>query len=275
MVNKLKELYDITIDCYENKDNGIIFFINDSWYYFTHINYDDNYINQIHEMVRYYYKKIPFHEFVYTKNKKISEAGYVLFKLRTFYMNINIEDILSFMVPINDKMTISMNELWQQKLDYLEDKVFSACNDEYVFDSFDYYYGIGEMILSYLRKQYIDENKFYLCHKTFYDLSSISFYNPFNVTCDYLYRDVASYISITKDYDLLKKILKEKYMSSYVYKYFFCRLCFPFYYFYLISLYLEDNKKVDIFHYSEYEDYLEEIQNIFNIYLFHFIKKRN
>ena len=195
--------------------------------------------------------KIPFHSFVNSINYRIFEDGYVLFKINTFITEIDYNDVLSFMIVNNMEKHSDMIDYWHNKLDYLENEINNK--DITSIIDFDYYLGISETLLSFLSKQIVLSEDIYLCHRVFYSLSSLSFYNPLNITFDYYYRDIASYIYITKNYDLLNKILSKR-IDNYLYCYFFVRLCFPFYYFYCN----EDNG---------YDEYIDNIQDIFHIYL--------
>ena len=276
-MNKLlDEIYGISIDFYESVEHGIVFFINDSWYYFYQTDFQESYIYQSYVFVSSL--RIPFHEFIFTKRGKLSQDGYVLFRLKTLRTDVNLDDIYTFMIEIDGYDTLSMNDFWTQKLDYIEDKVLS--NDNYcVLENFDYYLGTSELLLSLFRKQNFIGEKKYLCHRTFRDLSSISFYNPLNVTVDYRYRDIASYIFLCKDYLLLEKILKRRIMSSSLYYYFYIRLCFPFFYYSILLDYFDDKISLSEFEkvtkIDSYEDYLLQVSEIFSISLFSYIKKRN
>ena len=96
------------------------------------------------------------------------------------------------------------------------------------------------------------------------------------VTLDLKLRDIASYIVLNKDYDLLYKIITN--LNDYERLFLFCRLIIPYKYFELlddvITKELDDKELVKyINNYKVYEDYVRDIEKIFNINIFKWIKK--
>jgi len=264
MINKLKELYEIDIDYYEELEDGIVFFINDYYYYFIYTDIDEEYVIRLFHISNKYKKIIPFHSFVFNKNSKVIENGYILFKVNTFINDITFNDVLRFSIVVHNEEPFNMASFWENKLDFIEDKIIKIENYKAI-ENYDYYQGIAEMLLKMINRK---DNTIYLTHSTFNSLSSLSFYNPLNIVFDYRERDIASYIRITKDYSLINRVI-----NNLDYNYFLVRLCFPFSYF--DSLYNYIIKKTEYVDHDilEYEKYLLNIERILNIHLFNYIKK--
>ncbi len=264
MIDKLKDLYGIDIDYYEELEDGIVFFINDYYYYFIYTDLEEEYVMRLFHVSNKYRNIIPFHSFVFNENGKVIEEGYILFKINTFINDITLDDVNKYNIVVHNEEPFNMISFWENKLDFIEDKIIKIDNYK-VIENYDYYQGIAELLLKMLNRK---DNTIYLAHSTFNTLSSLSFYNPLNIVFDYRERDIASYIRITKDYSLINKVI-----NNLNYNYFLVRLCFPFSYF--DSLYNYINKKIDYVEDDilEYEKYLLEIEKLLDIHLFNYIKK--
>ena len=119
-----------------------------------------------------------------------------------------------------------------------------------------------------------------LSHKIFKSKSTIDFYNPLYATCDLYLRDIAYYIRISNEWDLLYNILDNYKFSNYEYAYFFVRMVFPFEYFSNLEDILIDKKTEDklldiINNYKNYEKYLLKMQEIFGIWVFSWLRERD
>ena len=273
MKDILKKYYLIEIDEYENQSDGITFFVDGYLYYFYKTDYDEEYINYIYNIRNTIPVKL--HDFVFNKDQKLLSEKYVLFKLNTFIYNINLNDIREFSIIKNTKDYISMDNFWQSKIDYLEYQVTELSSNTLINNSFDYYEGIVEQIVLFLKNTKYNGN-IYLSHKVF-SLSSLDFYNPLNITYDLYLRDIASFIRYTNNYDLIYEVLNKN-LTTYEYRYFFARLVFPFEYFHIIEKILldKDSDKTLVNYLNKnktYEEYLIRIQNTFGIQIFKWLKK--
>ena len=101
-------------------------------------------------------------------------------------------------------------------------------------------------------------------------------YSPLNVGVDLPLKDIAAYIRIKNDHNLLYELLDKQNYNDY--QYLFVRMTFPFNYFYEVSNVLLDNKNnkslikiVDGVY--DYEKYLLTMEKAFGIYIFSWIKK--
>ena len=267
----LSEYYKIDIIDYKTYNDGIIFFINDSYYYFFKCDYDEEYLEYIFNIVSNI--KIKLHSFVFNKHNMILSDGYVLIKLNYLINKIDFIDLQKFNIKVDSNEKYDFINNWRNKIDYLENKVFDL-NDKVIIYSFDYYSGIVEMVLSYF-KNIKYNGELYLCHKKF-SMNSIDFYNPVNITFDIYLRDIASYIIYNKKIDLLYE--KLIYLNDYERLYLFSRLVLPFDYFYLLEDIINGlDKKRELEKYIEsknyYELYIKKIESIFKINIFKWIKK--
>ncbi len=273
MIDKLKEYYGIKVDYYQKKEEGILFFIVDQCYYFCSTLYDDETVKESLQIIQSY-SSIPFHSIIINKNGKYIEDGFILFKLNTFVDDITINDIYLYDVRCDQK-GFQMNLFWEEKLDYFDNHISELFQNEEIRDSYDYFLGIGEMLLSIIRfeEYYYDVR---LSHKKIRSLSTLSFYNPLNVSFDSVVKDLAGYIRLTKDYDLLSKIYES--VPGYLRNYFYVRLCFPYLYFDGLLSYLNDENSNIVTNFllniNEYQEYINNIQRIFGIYIIP-IKKCN
>lgn len=273
MIEILKEYYDITITDFKTMENGIVFIVSGDYYYLYKTNYDLAYINHIASI--YKNGKIRFHDFVLNKNKELLSDGYVLFKLNTLIDKTNLQDLNEFAVQASEKNYVSMDKIWESKIDYIEQQVVELSQNTLINNSFDYFVGLAEILISLLRNNTY-EGTFFLSHKKFTN-TTLSFYNPLNVTFDLRLRDFAFYIRKNNDYDLLYKVLDNN-LSPYEYKYLFCRLVFPFDYFnYVEEILLDKKEETDLVNYlnkiDEYEEYIFKMQEIFGLKVFLWQKK--
>lgn len=277
----LKKYYDIEISEYKDYKEGIIFFVDGYYYLFVKCHYDEEYINQLVIICsQLQLKNIQLHEFIYNKEGKLLSDSFVLFRIHVFIdSTISFNDVLLFAnVDCNayKKNYIFMDKFWEDKIDYLEMQLSELSDNKLINNSFDYYVGIGEILIAYLRKNYDKSSiDLRLSHKCLNCLDSIEYYNPLNISFDLFYKDIASYIRLTKDEDLLMNMIER--INEKDKGYFFVRMVFPFTYFYEISDILIDGKESDklidvINHVTEYENYLRTMEKVFGIYLFSWIK---
>lgn len=276
----LEKYYDIKIDYFKNYKEGILFQINGINYYLVKAYYDIDYVNELFLICQEFTKQqVHLHDFVYNKNGLLLSDGYILFKLNVLIDDIDLEDIKKFnMINCNKYINeyVTMETFWEKKIDYLEMQISELSDNPLINHSFDYYIGIAEILIKFLKN---NKTKIDLClsHKTLDSLSTIEFYNPLNITFDLKLKDVASYIRMTNDMDLLCDILDHR-DESFNNAYFFTRMVFPFKYFDIISDMVVDNEEekdlaLMLNNVSSYEKAVGEMEKMFGIYLFSWIKK--
>lgn len=282
MIDILNKFYDIKVEKYKKYNEGIIFFVSDSYYYFTKCYYDDEFLKLLFNICNKLRSKgIKLHDFVYNKNNELISEGYILFKVNVLILDVTLKDIEQFnMLDCNQykKDYVYMDKFWEDKIDYLEMQLSELSFNKLINNSFDYYVGIAEILISYLKKNYIKGSvDLRLSHKSFSSLNSLEFYNPLNISFDHYLKDIAAFIRLTNDYDLLNDVI-DKYVNKYDYSYFFVRMTFPFIYFYEMSNVLIDGKSdIDLINIvnniDNYEIFLGKMEELFGINIFSWIKK--
>lgn len=281
MIKLLKEYYNFNINDYKTYHEGIIFFYNNEYYYFTKCPLKEENLHTLQNISNNLKKNnIKLHEFIYNKYNKLVTEEYVLMRIKVFISNIDIYDINKF---TNKKMNeylesyTSMNKIWESKIDYMELQINELSNSSLIINSFDYFAGISEIIIKFLKKEYNNTNlDLVLSHRELETINTIDFYNPLLITYDNKYKDICTYIRYTKDINLLETLLDKVDFNSK--KYIFARLVFPFFYFEEVENIILHNKNEQklieiISNINKYELYIQKMQNYFNIYLFNWIKK--
>lgn len=280
MIELLKKYYGIEIVDYSVYDEGILFFVDGEKYYFTKCHYDKEYVDYLFQICNQF-STIPLHRFVLNKNGEILSSTYVLFRLTVFVDEITLYDIKRFQsISCDDYLQdyLFMDKFWEDKIDYLEVQLSELSDNKLINNSFDYYVGVGEILISYLKKTYYKGN-IHLClsHKCLNSVSTIDYYNPLHISIDHPLKDMASYIRMTSNEELLLNTI-EQIKNQDDLHYFFVRMVFPFSYFDEISKVIVDkaeekNVITMINQVASYEDYLWRMEKIFGITLFSWIKK--
>lgn len=274
----LKKYYNIEIEDYTEYNEGIVFFVSGSYYFLTKCHYDEKYIDELVNICNKIKGKVKLHDFVYNKDGKVISEEYILFKINVLLDDIDEKDIYSFSyINGNEykKEYVFMDKFWEDKIDYLEMQLSEFSNNKLINNSFDYYVGIGELLISFLKKNFNKDNiNLCLSHRCLNSLNSIDFYNPLNISFDLPLKDMAAYIRITSDEELLMNLIDKNIDRSY----FFVRMVFPFMYFDEVSNIIvdkNDNRKlIDIVNgVNKYEEYIGRMEKLFGIYLFPWIKK--
>ncbi len=281
ILNKLKEYYGLDVQDYECYKDGITFFVNGNYYLFTKCLFEEEYLNDILELCNYVRSSgIKIHDFVYNKEYKLISDGYVLFKINVFIEEIDFDDILLFKRLDCSKYLkkyVFMDKFWEDKIDYLEIQLSELSDNKLLNNSFDYYVGIAEILILYLKNNY-DKEKIKLClsHRCLECLDTLEFYNPLNISVDLPYKDVATYLRRKKDVLLLTSMIDESLRDG-NYGYFFARMVFPFKYFHEVEGILVDKKSnrelIEIVNnVDNYERYLFDMEKMFGIFLFEWVK---
>lgn len=281
----LEKYYLIKIDDYKVHDDGIVFNVAGINYLLINTIYDENYLNMLVDLQNQLKtKKNILHDFVLNKDGHLISEGCVLLKINCLLDEISLEDIKGFAILANESMKkeyITMEIFWEKKIDYLEVQLSELSNNILINNSFDYYVGIAEILISFLKKQNDGKDvNLVLSHKVFKSKDTIDFYNPLYVTCDLHLRDLAYYIKANNDWELLYNILDNYKFTNYEYAYFFVRLVFPYDYFSSLEEILVDKKTEDkllkiINNNKDYEKYLLQMQKIFGIWIFSWLRERD
>ena len=204
-----------------------------------------------------------------------NNIGYILMRI---YVNVNkgisLKEVVSLSNSLyKDKLMINWGNLWERKMDYLEDLI-NENGKKYplIVDSFNYFVGLAENAISYYNTILIDENyKFGISHKKIkIDDTIEELYNPLNIIFDYKVRDVAEYMKISffnGNKNALNEFiwyLNNNYLSIMEAKLLIARLLYPSFYFDMYEDIMIDEKEEKIItniliKIDEYEIYLAKL----------------
>lgn len=284
MNNFIEYFYNIKIDKIIYNDKYYSFLYND--YIYRLYIYEDNInnIKSIYDINKLLTKNTLMSEIIINnKNEILSEYNGILYVLIKLYANINksisLEEI-SYISNIlyKENLNINWGELWERKIDYLEDLI-NENGKKYplIVDSFNYFVGMAENAISYFYTINIDKNyKYSISHKVIkYDDTIDSLYNPFNIIFDYKVRDVAEYIKnsyFNNNKNINEELLlylNNNNLTIMEIKLLVSRLLYPSFYFEMYEDILIDNKEEKILlniisKLDDYEQYLSNIISFFN-----------
>lgn len=282
IVKKLKDNYEIEISDYKEYKDGILFFVTGNYYLFVKCQYEEEYVQEIFRICRELRNRgVKLHDFVLSKDGKLIADAYILFKVNVLSLEIDFKDVLYFSgLNCNQykKDYVYMDKFWEDKIDYLEMQLSELSQNKLLNNSFDYYVGIAEILVDYLRRNY-EKGREQIClsHRCLTCLDSLEYYNPLNISFDLKYKDIAAYLRRSGDTNLILEEI-EKTVGTMDYIYFFVRMTFPFDYFHELQEVLIDGKSNEnliriVNRVGEYEKYLGEMQKLFGIYVFSWIKQ--
>lgn len=178
---------------------------------------------------------------------------YIMIKENVRRNSINFNDILYIQANTlnisQDKNIIRSNciKLWENKIDFYERKLKQLNkNYELINKSFDYYIGLGENAIIYLRNNNIRINDIVLSHRRLED-----YYDPTNYILDSRARDVSDYIKTLFFYndvseDFLLSFFKYINFNREEYIIIIARMLYPTYYFDLVDRVLLNNEDEEI-----------------------------
>ena len=208
MKDILKEYYGLVLEYSRNYNEGIIFFVNGDYYYLCKCNIDSVEVKKSYELYLVLKRRnIVLHDFVFNNNGELLSDGYVLFKLNYIIDDIDINDLKRLDMKIDYELYDDFYNLWINKIDYIEMQLIDMSQNNIINYSFDYFLGIAEMLLSYYKDNVYDNEGRYIVHRVFYNLNTVDFYNPLNIVLGDRYKDVASYIRLTDNWDLLYSLI--------------------------------------------------------------------
>ena len=163
MKDILKKYYNIDNVDYKCYDEGIVFSIDGVYYYLFKSIYDEKTTDFI---VNKYINISFLHQPIKNIYNKYISNGYCLLKMNVMIYDIDEKDIELF-----DKVNIellqkyvSMNDIWESRIDYIERQVNEISNDSIINYSYSYYIGIAEILLKLL-KQYNLFDRYHSAHR--------------------------------------------------------------------------------------------------------------
>ena len=245
--------YGFNIDNINQINDYYTFNYNDDIYYLIPFNQNENrlnyYIDISNRLLKY---NIKSHIVINNNDGKkityIDDVGYILLKIINNNEEINIFDIKDNQYKfLNEKISINKNhiswsELWQIKVDFLENSLNEIKKDNIIEHSYDYYIGMAENAIIYynqtIRQYYINDYPLTWCHKRiYYPNMSINYLNPINYIIDYDIRDIAEYLKSAFfynekiAYEELCSYIKIGKLNNYNANLLLARLLYPSYYF--------------------------------------------
>lgn len=276
MKNLINYYYNLNIKSFKKTDGKFVFEIDNKFYEFIPFYGDVNTFYKNYLIVLDSNKYC--HEIVLNNQKNIltfyDGKPYLLLRKKLSIDNkVDLNEIITYAVPVYSESKPDWKKLWKQKIDYYEYQM-SQLSHKYKLlkNSFDYYVGLSENAISLLN--YIKEKdiRFYICHKRINNNEKLdNFFNPTNFVVDSLGRDVAEYIKanffesnieLQMVYNCIDKLSFDG--SEFIL--FFARLMYPSYYFDVydriiqgsvaeeqIELYIKKN--------APYEAFLKKIYN--------------
>lgn len=280
MINEINYFYKLYPEEISKIDNGYSFYIGDIKYYLL-----------------FYTKSIREFEMVLTiyngfKNRNILIDEIILNVFGSYFSMIDGNNY--FLLKVNESSNekslkeinvfdnvlktnkkdelgyVNWNDLWGKKVDYYESRIIDLRDIEYVKMSFDYYVGLSENAISYVREtiEGIKNDDLVIGHKRLSKKFN-NVYNPFNLVVDYESRDIAEYIKSKFFYDIfsfseLEELVESKVFSEFSLRMLFGRLLYPSYYFDVIDkLFRKENAleelKCIIDKINLYEEFLIEV----------------
>lgn len=268
MKEQINYYYNLFPERINKINNGYYFFIGKLKYFLLIPHNKENEFNLIITIYNEYKKRnILIDEIVINRDgafiTKINGNNYCL--IRSVDLDNNsLEFIYNFdkIIKTNKKEELGYKTydlLWGKKVDYYE-SVVNEIKDVELKKYFDYYIGLAENAISYVKNACTSEKDTYLTvqHKSLNDKFD-NILNPFNLIVDYEIRDISNYIKIKYfnscfSFYELDNIFKNNKFSSILYRLLFARLLYPDYYFELIDRDLKkQNVSYEIF--NEIEDY--------------------
>ncbi len=266
-------------DINEIPNGSVSFYIDYIKYYLMRVKRPNKDIEEIYTITKEY----PNNFYTIIKNKdnsiftKIDDVEYILIRISGAEHNeIDLEDILSYTIPYENKSTIlnrtNWGDLWSEKVDYLEYQVSELATEHPIIKgSFSYYIGLAENAIQYFNSLDPRGANTHISHRRIKEnLDSLHFYDPLDIVIDYLPRDIASFIKIKffQDKDealrIVDRLIQKKILSPLEYNLLFCRLLYPSYYFDTLTRVLEDkddekNLLKFIDNVDEYERFLNDV----------------
>ena len=281
MKNALKYYYNLDIKIIHQK-NKTFYFTYEGFDYILK-NYDNiEEIDMIYELANNLnVKGIYSHQIILNNDRhiltKINENNYILLKIFIKKEKIKINDILQFnninySTEHQKLKRDNWDELWTQKIDYLEYQV-NQIGKKYplIRKSFSYYIGLAENALILFKNTPKEKVKLSLSHRRILENDNKQdLYNPLNMIIDIRIRDICEYFKscFFNNKNIINEVNTYLYYNKLNYNescYFIARMLFPTYYFdiyeKIINNEIDEDRLNNII--SKVNDYEIFIKNIY------------
>lgn len=293
MKNFINFFYNLNIEHILLEKNNYYFYSDNYIYIFQEYNMDYVSLEKTREIIKKNNISSNIVEIIENKDKKlvtiIDNKQYCLLRFKnSLNRELKLEDIINRNeIKIDQSIKIiNWKELWEKKIDFLEEKYKNNTDNDLENISFYYYIGLAENAIQYINET-IENFKpnsldsIMISHKRIKnDISLIDYYNPTTIIFDHKVRDIAEYIKnqfINNSYNssLFIEIMEKIELSDFGANLLFARLLFPCFYFDEL-----DNKKntyINKMFINSYELFLEEALSIlskkYNMITIEWIKK--
>ena len=281
MKNIINYYYQLIPEKIKQKNEYYTFNIDNTIYIFMPYYNNINLLKTIYEyLIRL---NVYCHEIINNKDNNVitinNNKPYILLKVHyNVSRNINIQNILSYNILINEEKKCNWKELWCNKLDYYEYQI-REFGKKYPLlkESFSYYNGLTETAICLLNYQEEGKTYNYINHQRILkNMNYIDFYNPLNLVIDVKTRDISEYFKIKffEKENIIDEIKNYLYINKLSYNeilLFFTRLIYPSYYFDTYDEIIQGVTKEEklnqyISKIKEYELFLKQVYIIINRY---------
>lgn len=293
MKNILNYFYNFNLLDVYNIDNKYYFNFNNNSYIFIKLDRPVEDIKPIYDLyIKLKEQNILTNDIIVNKDNQfltmVNNDYYVLIKDNSKKGFIDLNDIFyiqnNTMNIVYDKKLYRNNwiKMWCAKIDYYENQM-NNFSKKYplLYNSIDYYIGLGENAISYLVNNKINTYNLILSHRRLgKDTNSFDFYNPINFIVDSKVRDFSEYVkslffnnNITGD--IFNRYIDYMNYSKEEYILLIARLLFPTYYFDLYDDIINNNKDESIIKnvLDKNNDYINFLKNTF--YYIIYVKRIN
>ncbi len=253
MESVLNYYYGVFVNKISKKEDYYIIESEDSVYLFAEL---ISSIEEVEHIIDILNKTdIKYHLLVLTKDQKpfitYDEKNYCLLKVRC---NNEKPSLISF-EKTRVEGTSNWADIWSKRIDYYESQVEEVIKEPNIKYALQYYIGLTEIGIYYnnvLKEIYSNNDLIYtVSHKKINSpFNPFNYYNPLNMIVDIEIRDLAEYFKMSyfndvlTEYELLNLIDNLKFSEAMA-NYFFLRLLYPSYFFYLYDEYIESKELND------------------------------
>lgn len=275
MKNIIKYYYDLDVSYIRQTNDNYFLTINNNNYLFCKCD-----LKELENNIKYLNNNLSYHKLISTKNglSVVNYNGndYALFKINTLSKIANMNDILNSIQPIyikDNNIKEKWIRLWEEYVDYIEyqNKELNK-KDSYISKIANYYIGLAENSIEFLKNIDITNVPYYLVHKRVkYNTNLIELYNPCYIRIDTKVRDMAEYdksiffytnISYNEFMNMINEQLSI--LNNDELKLFYARLLYPSYFLDLYDEFIKDKYDKDSLNLiiSKSSNYEKALKNI-------------
>lgn len=274
MKNLINYYYGIELKNFKKVEEKFIFQSNDKFYEFSPFYGDINvfYKNYLTLVNSNKY----CHEIIFNKEKQLltfyNGKPYLLLKKNLLIdKKVDLNEIITYYIPVYNKTIFEWKKLWKEKIDYYEYQMSQlAVKYKILKNSFDYYVGLSETAISLLNYVNEKEIKYYICHKRIITNEKLDdFFNPTNFVVDSVTRDIAEYVKMeyfekSIDLSMIFSCLDKLNFNDTESVLFLARLIYPSYYFDMYDQIIQGKlaeEKIELYikRNTSYEAFLKKI----------------